>query len=67
MILKNKLGIENQVELNKVEEKISKQKAKQLFDTAKLIIYLSALLLVFAKSTLLYLRKFMILQVKCET
>ena len=33
MILKNKLGIENQVELNKVEEKISKQKAKQLFDT----------------------------------
>ena len=36
MILKNKLGIENQVELNKVEEKISKQKAKQLFDTGEI-------------------------------
>lgn len=31
MILKNKLGITNQVELAKAEEKISKQKAKQLF------------------------------------
>ncbi len=33
MILKNKLGITNQVELAKLEEKISKQKAKQLFDS----------------------------------
>lgn len=33
MILKNKLNIDNQVELSKVEEKISKQKAKQLFDS----------------------------------
>ncbi len=33
MILKNKLHITNQVELAKAEEKISKQKAKQLFDT----------------------------------
>lgn len=33
MILENKLGITNQVELAKVEEKISKQKARQLFDT----------------------------------
>jgi cell filamentation protein len=33
MILRNKLGIENQVELNKEEERISKQKAKQLFDS----------------------------------
>lgn len=32
-ILKNKLGITNQVELNRMEEKISKQKAKQLFDS----------------------------------
>jgi len=32
MILKNKLGITNQIELAKVEEKISKQKARQLFD-----------------------------------
>lgn len=32
MILQNKLGISNQVELSKAEEKISKQKAKQLFD-----------------------------------
>ncbi len=31
MILKNKLNITNQVELAKAEEKISKQKAKQLF------------------------------------
>ncbi len=33
MILQNKLGITNQVELAKAEEKISKQKAKQLFDS----------------------------------
>lgn len=33
MILENKLNITNQVELSKVEEKISKQKAKQLFDS----------------------------------
>jgi len=33
MILENKLNITNQVELGKAEEKISKQKAKQLFDS----------------------------------
>ena len=33
MILKNKLSITHQVELAKAEEKISKQKAKQLFDS----------------------------------
>jgi cell filamentation protein len=33
MILKNKLGIKNQVELARAEEKISKQKARRLFDT----------------------------------
>jgi len=33
MILENKLNISNQLELAKAEEKISKQKAKQLFDT----------------------------------
>lgn len=33
MILENKLNIKNQVELAKAEEKISKQKAKQLFDS----------------------------------
>ncbi|WP_418965396.1 protein adenylyltransferase Fic [Cetobacterium sp.] len=33
MILDNKLNITNQVELSKVEEKISKQKVKQLFDS----------------------------------
>ena len=33
MILENKLNITNQVELSKAEEKISKQKAKQLFDS----------------------------------
>jgi cell filamentation protein len=32
MILENKLGLENQVELARAEEKLSKQKAKQLFD-----------------------------------
>lgn len=36
MVLSNKLGIENQAELNKLEEKISKQKAKQLFDTGEI-------------------------------
>ena len=34
MILENKLNITHQVELAKAEEKISKQKAKQLFDTS---------------------------------
>jgi cell filamentation protein len=33
MILANKLGITSQIELAKAEEKISKQKAKQLFDS----------------------------------
>ncbi|MDQ7050057.1 MAG: Fic family protein [Enterobacterales bacterium] len=33
MILDNKLGITDQIELAKCEEKISKQKAKQLFDS----------------------------------
>lgn len=33
MILENKLGVKNQIELAKLEEKISKQKAKQLFDS----------------------------------
>lgn len=33
MILENKLNITSQVELAKAEEKISKQKAKQLFDS----------------------------------
>lgn len=33
MPLENKLGITHQVELARAEEKISKQKAKQLFDT----------------------------------
>lgn len=32
MILTNKLNITNQLELNKAEEKISKQKAKKLFE-----------------------------------
>ncbi|MCL2484765.1 MAG: Fic/DOC family protein [Endomicrobia bacterium] len=36
MILKNKLNIKNQVELNKSEEKISKQKAKLFFDSGKI-------------------------------
>lgn len=33
MILENKLGITDQIELAKTEEKISKQKARQLFDS----------------------------------
>jgi cell filamentation protein len=33
MILENKLNITNQVELNRAEEKISKQKAKHFFET----------------------------------
>ena len=33
MILDNKLGVTNQIELARAEEKISKQKAKQLFDS----------------------------------
>lgn len=36
MVLENKLGISAQIELNKVEEKISKQKAKWLFDSGEI-------------------------------
>jgi len=36
MILENKLKITNQVELAKAEEKISKQKARDLFDSGKI-------------------------------
>ncbi len=36
MVLENKLNITNQIELGRAEEKISKQKAKQLFDTEKI-------------------------------
>ena len=36
MVLENKLGISDQVELARAEEKISKQKAKQLFDSGDL-------------------------------
>ena len=33
MMLKNRLNITNQIELTKIEEKISKQRAKELFDS----------------------------------
>jgi cell filamentation protein len=36
MILSNKLNIKSQVELSKAEEKISKQKAKKLFESGKI-------------------------------
>lgn len=36
MVLENKLNITDQIELNKVEEKISKTKAKKLFDSGKI-------------------------------
>ena len=36
MVLENKLNITDQVELNKAEEKISKIKAKNLFDSGKI-------------------------------
>ena len=35
MVLKNKLGIKEEIELAKVEEKITKEKAIELFDTGK--------------------------------
>jgi cell filamentation protein len=36
MVLENKLNISNQVELARAEEKISKQKARQFFDTKEI-------------------------------
>jgi cell filamentation protein len=36
MVLPNKLHLTNQLELNKAEEKISKQKAKQLFESGEI-------------------------------
>ncbi|OTO03247.1 protein adenylyltransferase Fic [Enterococcus sp. 5B3_DIV0040] len=36
MVLENKLGLINQVKLAKAEEKISKQKAKELYDSGKI-------------------------------
>ena len=32
-MLENKLGIINQLELNRIEERVSKEKAKQLYDS----------------------------------
>jgi cell filamentation protein len=37
MILENKLNITNQIELAKIEEKISKQQAKKLFDSPDIL------------------------------
>ena len=36
MVLDNKFNITNQIELNKIEEKLSKEKAKKLFDSGKI-------------------------------
>ncbi len=36
MVFENKLNIADQVELNRAEERISKQKAKQLFETGEI-------------------------------
>lgn len=36
MVLKNRLNITNQIELNRAEEKISKEKAIKLFDSGKI-------------------------------
>ena len=36
MVLENKLNITDQVKLNKMEEKLSKEKAKKLFDSGKI-------------------------------
>ena len=36
MVLENKLNIINQVELNKVEERLSKEKARNLFGSGKI-------------------------------
>ena len=36
MVLKNKLNITSQIELNKTEEKISKEKAIKLFDSGEI-------------------------------
>lgn len=36
MVLNNKLNITNQIELNKAEEKMSKEKAKKFFDSGKI-------------------------------
>ncbi len=39
MVLENKLGIDNQLELSKVEEKITKIKAMELFETGSLNLF----------------------------
>lgn len=39
MVLKNKLGIEDSIELAKAEEKITKMKAMKLFETGKLNLF----------------------------
>ena len=36
MVLENKLNITNQIELNRLEEEISKKKAKKIFDSGKI-------------------------------
>lgn len=36
MVLENKLGLTNQIDLARAEEKLSKQKAKELYDSGKI-------------------------------
>lgn len=36
IVLENKLGIKNQLELNRVEERLSKMKIKDLYDTGEI-------------------------------
>ena len=43
MVLKIKLGIENQVELNKIEEKVSKQRLAHKQKTIRVLVLVNAI------------------------
>ena len=66
MILENKLNITNQIELAKEEERISKLKAKQLYDSGDIKKLKLELLRDFHSFISIYLKIFMILLERLE-
>lgn len=65
-MLKNKLNITDEVELSKIEEKITKLKALELYDSGKINTVEVGTFKGLPKFIIIYLVIFMILLEKCE-
>lgn len=66
MALENKLNITDSTELARMEEKISKKKAVELFENGYLDKYKAGSFEMLEQFTNIYLVRYMILQEKCE-